>query len=57
MAPEYGEAATLQQRTIAKAQASVAAFRARFKKAAPYDCTRPPADYETGYGCTFRDYA
>lgn len=56
MAPEYGEAATLQQRTIAKAQAQNAAFRARLKRSAPTDHTRPLGDDEYAVR-GFTDYA
>lgn len=56
MAPEYGEAATLQQRTIAKAQAQNAAFRARLKRSAPTDYTRPLGDDEYAVR-GFTDYA
>jgi hypothetical protein len=54
MMDEYGTQYPAGPRTISKAQASVASFRARFRKVQPTDCTRPsdcPAD------CGFTDYA
>lgn len=53
MQDEYGENYTAGPRTVARAAASLAAFRARFMRAAPTDWTRPrdydvpacPADY------------
>lgn len=37
--------AQLGERTFARAQASARGFRARFKKAAPFDASRPSLDY------------
>ena len=45
LADEYGEAAQVGERTLARAQASARSFRARFKKAGPKDWTRPQ-DYD-----------
>ncbi|MBJ7410126.1 MAG: hypothetical protein JHD15_07130 [Phenylobacterium sp.] len=54
MADEYGPQYPAQPRTLAKAAASVASFRARFKKAEPRDWRRP-SDYPAD--CDFSDYA
>lgn len=54
LADEYGPQYPAGPRTIAKAQASVASFRARFKKAEPRDWSRP-GDFAPS--CGFGDYA
>lgn len=54
LSEEFGPQYPAGPRTLAKAAASVASFRARFKKAEPRDWSRPsdhPAD------CGFADYA
>ena len=54
LSDEYGEQYPAGPRTIQKAQASVASFRARFKKSEPRDWRRP-TDYPIDTG--FCDYA
>lgn len=58
MASEYGDEAELGQRTIAVAQTADRSFRARLKKAAPIDWSRPePCGPLTVPGdAWFRDY-
>lgn len=44
MSDEFGDTATIGPRTLALAGTSARSFRARFKKAAPRDWTRPHVD-------------
>jgi hypothetical protein len=41
LSPEFGDSATINQRTVDRAQISAKSFRARFLRTQPYDPSRP----------------